>query len=572
VDRYDLRARLEAATISWRYSAKPRGISSAKAAHTRLLAKICTFDRKGSQYQLSPADIRKVIVELREIALAHAKGASEALLALVEADCRFEYEQESMDGERHQVGLRIHDIPFLDNACTALSVVGSFADLPQAQQANLVRYQDEEKAVRHLEVRVQIERAEGTRVAQVERSLKLAAARAALDRTRAAISPLGQKWWEQHREAINLLGWSDLSLPILGTARFDSEQLLQASETLSRISDCLTMPFPLDPGAESDLRRRWLKLWRICEDAAENLSMASAWFRCLGSTGEYKRCRVCFRHVGEGMKKNCWLHHRTAKARVPSRELHVSDLYHGEWRQAAKRQPEIRKLLDDASPTKTVQTLMMQAAERERLVPEVKVAAAILASQLRMLVPLMEPRLQAHVKQQFDTSVSEANRRIMARRDINGQASFTPPGQALGMLSWERFFGSFFASEMLTSEATVFAAGKLIDIDHPLASTKQAITVQKLALDLLHLSVWISVDLTFDAYSYLDIEAIRYELEQADRKGMARPTYQDLAAIHHTTPQAIHQALSRRSSSTRKYRVLEKGRKKLQRMLMKRRT
>ena len=572
MDRYDLRARLEAATISWRYSAKPHGSSSAKAVHTRLLAGIGTPGRKGSQYQLSAADIRKVIVELREIALAHTKGASEALLALVEADCRFEYEQESMDGERHQASLRIDDIPYLDSVGTALSLINSFAELPQAQQAILARHMEEQKEVRHLEVRLQIERSEGTQVGQVQRTLKLAPVRAAFDRTLAQISPAGHRWLAQHRDRLNMLAWSDFALPILGGARFDAEQLLQASEALSQISDCLIMPFPLALGTDRSARRRWLKLWQACEDAAENLSMVSAWLRCLGSTGEYKRCRVCFRHVGEGMKKNCWLHHRSAKARVPSRELHVSDIYQETWKQIAEKHSDIRVLLDDVSPATEVKHLMQRAAEREELAPEVTIAAATLGALLHTLYPLFEPRIRDMTKRQFDACVQQANQLLRARRGLSADARETPPGRALRALSWERFFGDFFGSALSHAETTHFAAGKPIDIDHPLTSTTQTITVQKLALDLLHLSTWTSVDMAFDACSYLDVTAIRRDVLAAVRQSGRRPTYQALAEIHHATPQAIHRVLMPKSTGRRRYRVLEKGRTKLMRMMLKKPT
>lgn len=46
MDRNDLRARLDAATISWRHGATSPTASSAKAMHTQLLASIDTLDGK----------------------------------------------------------------------------------------------------------------------------------------------------------------------------------------------------------------------------------------------------------------------------------------------------------------------------------------------------------------------------------------------------------------------------------------------------------------------------------------------------------------------------------------------
>jgi hypothetical protein len=571
VDLDDLRARLQAATISWRQRAIPGGKSSARQSHTRLLASMDTRERRSNRYRLNPADLRKVVAELRTISLVQMRAASQALRELMEMGCRFEYEQESAGGERHWIHLSLDQIPYLDNARTALPLITSLAELPQAQQAKLVQLLEEEKAVRHLEVRLQLEQADGTRAGQVQRSLKLASAQASLNRTLASISPAGLVWLANNRDTFNLLGWSNLTLPILGSTRFDPEQLLQASESLDLISDCLIMPFPLDPGADLEVLGRWLKLWQVCEEAAENLSMVSAWLRCLGSTGEYKRCRVCFRHVGEGMKKNCWLHHRSAKVRVPSRELHVSGIYQDAWKQAAKKHPRIHVLLNDVTPTSQVRRQMQHAAEGEGLAPEVATAAAALGALIHTLLPVLEPSLQDLLKRQFDACVAQANRLVMARQGRIADTSaipLTPPGRALRALGWERFFADFFGSAMSPAETTRFGTGKPIDVDHPLTSTTQTIPVQKLALDLLHLSTWISVDMAFDALSYLNVNAIRRDIQLALEENGVRPTYQELAQAHHTTPQAIQQAMSKRSSTRRRFRVLDKGREELRRMVL----
>ena len=571
VDLDDLRARLQAATISWRQRALPGGHSSARQSHTRLLASMDTRERRSSKYQLNPADLRKVVAKLRTISITHLNASSKALRELVETGCRFEYQQESADGEHHRIHLSVDQIPYLDDARTALPLITSLAELPQAQQAHLVQLLEEEKAVRHLEVRLQLEQEDGTRVGQVQRQLKLASAQASFNRTSASISPSGLVWLANNRDTFNLLGSSNLTLPILGSTRFDPEQLLQASESLDLISDCLIMPFPLDPGADPEVLGRWLELWQVCEEAAENLSMVSAWLRCLGSTGEYKRCRVCFRHVGEGMKKNCWLHHRSAKVRVPSRELHVSGIYQDAWKQAAKKHPRIHALLNDVTPTAQVRRQMQHAAEGEGLAPEVATAAAALGALLHTLLPVLEPRLQDLVKRQFDACVAQANRLVMARQGRGTDTSaipLTPPGRALRALGWERFFADFFGSAMSSAETTLFSSGKPIDVDHPLTSTTQTIPVQKLALDLLHLSTWISIDIAFDAFSYLDVNAIRCDIQLALQESGERPTYQQLAKAHRTTPQAIQQALSNRPSTRRRYRVLDKGRQELRRMVL----
>lgn len=571
MDLDDLRASLLAATISWRQRAIPGGQSSARQSHTRLLASIDTRERRSNRYQLTPAELRKIVAKLRTISLAQMRAASQALRDLMETGCRFEYEQESAGGERHRIQLSVGQIPYLDDAHTALPLITSLAELPQAQQAHLVQLLEEEKAVRHLEVRLQLEQEDGTRVGQVQRQLKLASAQASLNRTLASISPSGLVWLTNNRDTFSLLGSSNLTLPILGSTRFDPEQLLQASESLDLISDCLIMPFPLDPGADPAVIGRWLELWQVCEEAAENLSMLSAWLRCLGSTGEYKRCRVCFRHVGEGMKKNCWLHHRSAKVRVPSRELHVSSIYQDAWKQAAKKHPRIHTLLNDVTPTAQVRRQMQHAAEGEGLAPEVATAAAALGALLHTLLPVLEPRLQDLLKRQFDACVAQANRLVMARQGRGTDTSaipLTPPGRTLRALAWERFFADFFGSAMSSAETTRFGTGKPIDVDHPLTSTTQTIPVQKLALDLLHLSTWISVDMAFDAFSYLDVNVIRCDIQLALQESGERPTYQQLAKAHRTTPQAIQQALSNRPSTRRRYRVLDKGRRELRRMVL----
>lgn len=569
MDRIDLLARLEAATINWRGGVAERAPSAAQETHERLLAMVGGGEVSAkARRPLGPSDLRGLIAELRRISLHEMKHASSALRSLAETGCRFQNEQEDFSGERHLVSLGIDQIPYLEPARSVLDMGVSLAELPNAHQARIVVYLDAAAELRHLEVRQQLELADGSPEGKIQRALNVAAARSPFVRAEQALPSPARAWLSAHQEAAHSLGWSHLSLPIFSSSPSNHKQLLAAAEALSQLSDCLIMPLRLAPDASARSRRRWLDLWRVCEQAASTLSVAAAWLRCLGSTGEYRRCEVCFRHVGEGMKKHCALHRRTARSRIPSREHHVSHIYGDAWRHSAHSDPGVGPLLDDPSISPEELHHMQRAARNERLPPEIANASAALAALLRTLFPLLGPRLQTHVKRHFDACVAEA---LASRKRTRNDATslIGPPGRALKVLSWERFFGGLFGSIMPSDAATAFAAGKPIDLDHPLTSTMRTISTQKLVLDLLHLNVWISVDTAFDAYGYLDANAVLRDVGAALRESGTRPTYGELASQHRTTAQAVQQALTRKAANPRRRRILRQGSRELRLLFLK---
>lgn len=566
MDRTDLITRLEVATIRWRGRVTAvEKTSSARNAHLRLLNLV---ERKGlparAQAQMDANEMLRISSELRLFYLDSLKQASLSFLDLTELGCRFEFVEENLAGERHMINLPLTAIPWLSDLQTLLPLATSLAHLPQAQQAAVIRFLDEKSTVRDVEVRHQFEHPVGIINGRVQGELDVAAARAAFDRAEAALLPLAHEWLSRHELDLNSLGWCAIALPAFGKGRLTSDDLLGTSKALSEFADCLVMPYPLASRCNTKLRKRWEALWQVCEDSAEGLSMVSAWLRCLGSTGEYKRCGVCFRHTGENMKKNCWLHHRTAKARIPARELHVSEIYQGGWKQAAGSRADIQALLNEVTPSREVKNFMQRAAEQEGRAQEITAAAATLAGLLRTLLPLMGPRIKDLIKRRFVACVEAADEQYKSRGVPGLGANTSPARRALRMLSWERFFGDLFGSTMSPHEATGFAIGKAIDIDHPLTSTFQAISVQKLALDLHHMNVWVSVDTLFNEFGYLEKEALRQEIRAHTNKAGVKPTLQDLALAHRTTPQAIHQALARLSSGNRRPRVLMRGKKELE--------
>lgn len=569
MDRIDLLARLGAATISWGPGAIEGGPSFARDAHARLLAYV-GGGRPGvmTRRPLRPPDVRWLMTELRELSLQEMKQASAALRSLADTGCRFEDEQEDFSGERHRISLAIDKIPYLEPARCALDMSVSLAELLKAHQASIVAYLDADAELRHLEIRQQLELPDGSPEGKIQRALGVAATRTALTRAEQALPPSARAWLSAHQETAHSLGWSHLSPPIFGNSLSDHQHLLATAEALDQLSDCLIMPLRLAQDASATSRRRWVEFWQVCEQAAETLSMAAAWLRCLASAGEYRRCEVCFRHVGEGMKKHCSLHRRTARTRIPAREHHISHIYGAAWQHSANSRPGVRPLLGGVNTSPEELQLMQMAAKNEGLPPDIANAAAALAAMLRTLFPLFGQGLRTLVKRHFDGCVAEAlASRMRAPNDTT--SPLAPPARALRALSWERFFGGLFGSVMSSEEATAFSIGRPIDIDHPLTSTTQIISLQKLVLDLLHLDVWISVDVAFDAYSYLDKDAVLRDVDTILKEGGSRPTYSALAMRHRTTAQAVQQALTRKAVRQRERRALRQGRKELRRMFLK---
>lgn len=557
MDRSDLFTRIESATINGTGAFLPLTKSAANDLHEKLISMIRGGARPQKSNTMGSSEARQLVIQLADVLRDHLKAASNALDELATMPLCFEYEQESASGQRGTASRQLDDIPYLYNLRLFLPLFVSLMDLPLLQQSSVVAFLDADSTVRHLEIRSQIEADVSEASQKIQQSLELAAARSNANQAYAAMLPASRNWLLEHHESVQLLGWSDFVLPAIAPG-MDDEALLQASVALSRISECLVRPAGIDRRADQKFRERWFALWAACEIASEHLAVICAWLRCLGSTGKYRRCAICFRHLGDGMKKNCSLHQRTARQRVPSRELHISTLYQAAWPRTARSHRDISLLLNDASPSEQVWASMMEIAGAQGLTERVAVAAGRLSALLATLAPLIDPRLQTLVQRQFNARVAEADATV---RD-SGSWLREPPERAIRALTWERFFAELFVDKLTAEAATHFSAGRPLDIDHPLTTSK-AVPLQKLAVDLLHMSTWTSIDLVFDEHAYLNVDSIRREIKLALDKDRERPTLQVLADIHHTSPQAIQQAMARKSSSSRGARLLARARNRL---------
>ncbi len=554
MDRSDLLARIEASSLNARLNADHRrGLASADF-HWRLLELAGGHGRLAARRPISTADVQRLLAVIRENVLRHMLQAHEAMSNLLESECRFECEEENFAGERHQLNLSMRDIPYMEPARDVLRLAVSLAGLPLVQQEFIVECTRLDAELRSLEVREQLERDEGTTTNAVLGALSVAAAQTAAVRAERQLQPHARAWLAEHAPTLSAMGWSHLEMPVLGCRSSEPERLLRAAASLGDLSDCLVQPFSLDELASSSARQKWRGLWSLCQDAAEAFAVAETWLSSLGSIGTYRRCDLCFRHLGEGMKKNCSLHRRTAQVRIPGRELQMSKIYKTVWRKKVSTRTEVQALLEGGSPAPQLLDRHRKAAEDDGLETDVAHAAACLGARLHTMLPLFGARLQALIKRHFAASVQEANKQ---RRDTSSVS--VPPARVLRILTWERFFGALYGSLMPPEIATAFGCGKPLDLDHPLCSTNQAVSIQKLALDLVHLDAWVSVDMAFDSHMYLNGKAIALEIADAAAAGKERPTYRVLASRHRTTPQTIEQALKRGVERERRRRVLKRS-------------
>lgn len=566
MDRDELRVRLQAATSDWIRGSLDAS-SSAKKGHEYLLSLIGGQEGDGKP-GLDASHVATVLANLKTLATGQMRLACHALDALQEAECRFQAFEEDRSGERFLIELRMTDVTYLNDVHTILKLADSVGQLSATQQKRITVFLDEALTVRYLEVYQRLEIADGTSAERVKLALSLGAAQSLVQSAKDSMSPAALAWLTEHQEKLVKLKFSDLKLPIFPSNNSKPEDLFKGCVSLNQISDCLVRPIPLAGSDSTEIYVKWSNLWKTCDEAAECLSMVAAWMRCLASTSEFRRCQICFRHLGVGMKKNCSLHQRSAGVRIPSREQHVGDLYKHLWKMKTEAGGVVQALLNCLSTLSESQSHSTKLASLKVLEPDVATAAASLAQFLTALQPFLSEKLQNVLTLRFEDAISLASREYAkVLRFSTPEFGGGPPLHASRILSYERFFGSFFGMSLPSDLGTDFGLGKAIDLDHPLTSTSQAITVEKLALDLLHLDSWICVDKSFDHHAYLNVDSVRQVIATALDAECSLPTYSVLGSIFHAKPQTVQQALQRKKKVLRR-RLLIAGKENLKNCLL----
>jgi hypothetical protein len=255
---------------------------------------------------------------------------------------------------------------------------------------------------------------------------------------------------------------------------------------------------------------KWNKEWDRFLDCGLGLSVLAAWLRCLALGDEGKRCEVCYRHLGPGMKRFCVVHVRRAHMRQNTRDLHLSAV-HRRVLPALLEAKGVQELVDSVNLVVPVapEREMLEAAKAAGLPAELWNGAAMLASQLRRFWPVIGPVLSDEIADHFSRMLDAAKAPFSTRAGSAGELAQLGARRrdAQAWLSWESFFETWFGPEVSIPFAPQVMLGRSLDADHPIVHGG-ATAPARLALDLAHYWCWTAGDDALDRYAYLDIQRV----------------------------------------------------------------
>lgn len=299
------------------------------------------------------------------------------------------------------------------------------------------------------------------------------------------------------------LAWGSWTFPVQLPASATDDDLIHCADLYERLSSAMFRPLPVSLDRSMATMRRWKKGWRDYEECGESFGVIACWLRAMVSVKGPRRCRVCYRHLGQGMKRFCAQHQRISSLRQDSRELNVSRIY----------APVLKRRLEHLNPIMTVRgpseaevRQMTKWAEASGVCPELTRPAGGLAASLRTLYPFLTAISRECVQSVFSEIVSVAQEPFDCGPGEPAELQILRCAQrnrAHTLFSLASFFRALYASPYSPEGSINQTLGAGLDIHHPFARG-EPVPSTKQALDLVHLSVWLEVDDGFDHFAYLN--------------------------------------------------------------------
>lgn len=382
----------------------------------------------------------------------------------------------------------------------------------------------------------------GDQIQRIEAAQALAAHKKTVRTLRESAPTAAWEFLEAYRFMVGPFAWGTWALPLQVSGTSSSREFIEIADWYERLRSAMYRPLPMDDAAPASSIRRWRRGWRSFEECGEAFGLIAAWLRAMASSGHARRCLVCYRHLGAGMKRFCTRHHRTASARQDSRELHVSDLYGSVVKRRIAKHPALNAI---GSPSEQDVRWMAEQAKASGICQELAWPAGGLAASLRALYPLMTPPARKQLQHVFVRIFSIAQEPFEREGALTYEEQLRRTKQrreAPRLFAPSSFFRALYGAPYAVAWAEERTLGAGLDVDHPLAH-HEAVLPSRLALDLVHLSTWLEVDSLFDQFAYLNPLDLKRLREGKPSMGMPPMSLAQVARALGVSAEAVRQTL-----------------------------
>lgn len=569
----DLCARVAVATAGWNLgpsTSLPSGI--AVSLHSRMWA-IAQLANTSSK--VTSALRRRLLAQLDQSTEALIGMAMASMQDLYDSRCTFAYEAFDSSGNVTVERFGFDEIQPSSSALLVLRAAQSLRQrVPAKQQIAVVQMLalDAELTTAEASLHSSVLAEEGDReVRRLQSELARVQERNSQQRKKLPVAALS--WLDSVGSNVSSLEWTTWSLPVaLGQSCSDGE-MLAVSEYLERLSRAMYRPLPIDTEVPAQELSAIERAWSIYEDCGTAFAVAAVWLRCMAATDESRRCMICYRHLGPGMRRFCSIHTRTSKRRQKSRDLHVSLLYKQNSQAFLESAPGIIQEVGARIACPNGIPFLCSAA-RDSNVPEpLVVPAATLAAMLRALLPVLQPSLHDLAGRHFELLLSLARAPFerapsgdAEERSINARQRHAAPK----WLCLEVFVETWFCSNVLVPWDSHITVGEGLDVHHPIGVTR-AVLPSKLVLDLSFMRCWELIGKLFDENAYLNLQSVAAMRDQRESVLGRAPSLATIGAVLGASPEAVREALRRSTEpdgvSPRRRRVLPAGLRRIEQML-----
>lgn len=434
------------------------------------------------------------------------------------------------------------EVPPFKHARQVIRFASGVRSLPPRSQIWIARWLELEARGQLVQTDVSDAAAIGDQVQRIEAAQALAAHKKNVGTLRESAPPAVWGFLKVYRLMVGPFAWGSWALPLQVSGTFANSEFIEIADWYERLRSAMYRPLPMDDAAPASSIRRWRRGWRNFEECGEAFGLVADWLRAMASSGHARRCLVCYRHLGPGMKRFCARHQRTASARQDSRELHIADIYGPVAKRRIAKHSAIYAM---GSPSEQDVRRMAEQAKAAGICQELAWPAGGLAASLRALYPHVAPPAREQLQHVFVRMFSIAQEPFEREDVLTYEEQLRRTKQrreAPRLFTPSSFFRALYGAPYAVEWAEDRTLGAGLDVDHPLAH-HEAVLPSRLALDLVHLSTWLEVDSLFDQFAYLnplDLKRLRQGLPSMGTPAMSLA---QVARVLGVSAEAVRQTL-----------------------------
>jgi hypothetical protein len=341
------------------------------------------------------------------------------------------------------------------------------------------------------------------------------------------------------------------------------------AQGLQEAGQTLIQPFALHPQNSRRSSKAARLAWRDVEDAGALLRALAIWLRAMAEAPPGMKCPLCYRYRQQGSRRFCSEHQRKSGERREARELHVARLLNLELERALADSPRVQSLVSQwtnpASATDSARGQARAYKVRSDLVPR----AALLATTLTELRPVLEPGLCAIVSTHFGAMLTAAEQAFKPS-DESGIDRFwrrVHINQAPEWLGWDTFVKSWFGEKLAPPWLAPPKQGLGFDVAHP-AAKGESFAPTTVAMDLFQQRVWTQATERLDSEGYVSLNKV-LKLRHGEKKGDSSTeglTLAEIAKELEVSPETVRKTIKYTKESDGKPRRDRIPPKKMQRL------